>query len=98
MQPAYKEDKIRDPSIEDNNIVNPASQPGAPEGAGGFVVGNHVFPRSKTIPVMIHRYFGSSACHTTDPDAADLFLVPDYRACHYHLAPTYLQKGFTQEH
>lgn len=25
-----------------------------------------------------------------------MFLVPDYRACHYHLAPTYRQKGLTR--
>merc|ERR1719161_2163153 len=31
-----------------------------------------------------------------DPEAADLFFVPDYRACHYHLAPTYMQKGLTR--
>mmetsp|Transcript_68348 Transcript_68348/g.149198 ORF Transcript_68348/g.149198 Transcript_68348/m.149198 type:complete len:642 (+) Transcript_68348:74-1999(+) len=48
------------------------------------------------VEVAIHRYFSSSACRTSDPNEADFFLVPDYRACHYHLAPTYQQKGLTR--
>eukprot|EP00747_Dinoflagellata_sp_TGD_P093386 gnl/TRDRNA2_/TRDRNA2_165750_c0_seq2.p1 gnl/TRDRNA2_/TRDRNA2_165750_c0~~gnl/TRDRNA2_/TRDRNA2_165750_c0_seq2.p1 ORF type:complete len:362 (-),score=47.26 gnl/TRDRNA2_/TRDRNA2_165750_c0_seq2:106-1092(-) len=30
-----------------------------------------------------------------DPEEADFFFVPDYRACHYHLAPTFQHKGLT---
>ena len=38
------------------------------------------------VEVLLHRYFASSACRSLDPDEANLFLVPDYRACHLHLA------------
>lgn len=48
------------------------------------------------VEVLIHRYFGSSACRTMDPDNADFFLVPDYRACHFHLAPTFMHTGLTR--
>eukprot|EP00929_Paragymnodinium_shiwhaense_P025379 TRINITY_DN15362_c0_g2_i2.p1 TRINITY_DN15362_c0_g2~~TRINITY_DN15362_c0_g2_i2.p1 ORF type:complete len:610 (+),score=114.02 TRINITY_DN15362_c0_g2_i2:149-1831(+) len=48
------------------------------------------------VEVMIHRYLASSDCVTTNPEEADLFLVPDYRACHYHLAPTYQHRGLTR--
>lgn len=29
----------------------------------------------------------NSSCRTLEPSDADLFLVPDYRACHFHLTP-----------
>eukprot|EP00928_Gymnodinium_smaydae_P050319 TRINITY_DN3388_c0_g1_i1.p1 TRINITY_DN3388_c0_g1~~TRINITY_DN3388_c0_g1_i1.p1 ORF type:complete len:569 (-),score=112.01 TRINITY_DN3388_c0_g1_i1:582-2288(-) len=48
------------------------------------------------VEVMFHRFFAASDCRTDNPDEADLFLVPDYRACHYHLAPTYQHKGLTR--
>jgi len=48
------------------------------------------------VEVMIHRYFASSACRVDNPQEADIFLVPDYRACHFHLAPTYQHKGLTR--
>lgn len=48
------------------------------------------------VEVLLHRYFASSACRTLNPEEADLFLVPDYRACHLHLAPTYMHKGLTR--
>eukprot|EP00927_Polykrikos_kofoidii_P037262 TRINITY_DN31399_c0_g1_i1.p1 TRINITY_DN31399_c0_g1~~TRINITY_DN31399_c0_g1_i1.p1 ORF type:complete len:636 (-),score=111.11 TRINITY_DN31399_c0_g1_i1:119-1783(-) len=48
------------------------------------------------VEVMLHRYFAHSTCRTDDPDEADLFLVPDYRACHYHLAPKYHHEGLTR--
>ncbi|CAK9103168.1 unnamed protein product [Durusdinium trenchii] len=48
------------------------------------------------VEVLLHRYFASSTCRTTNPEEADLFLVPDYRACHLHLAPTYMHKGLTR--
>jgi len=48
------------------------------------------------VEVALHRYFAASACRTEDPEEADLFLVPDYRACHLHLAPTYLHRGLTR--
>lgn len=48
------------------------------------------------VEVMIHRYLAASDCRTDDPNEADLFLVPDYRACHFHLAPTYHHKGLTR--
>lgn len=47
------------------------------------------------VEVAYHRYFDSSACKTDNPEEADFFLVPDYRACHLHLAPTYQHKGLT---
>eukprot|EP00401_Gymnodinium_catenatum_P005633 CAMPEP_0117611876 /NCGR_PEP_ID=MMETSP0784-20121206/82637_1 /TAXON_ID=39447 /ORGANISM="" /LENGTH=533 /DNA_ID=CAMNT_0005415369 /DNA_START=88 /DNA_END=1686 /DNA_ORIENTATION=+ len=48
------------------------------------------------VEVMLHRYFAESSCRTEDPAEADFFLVPDYRACHFHLAPTYQHKGLTR--
>ncbi|CAJ1357417.1 unnamed protein product [Effrenium voratum] len=48
------------------------------------------------VEVLLHRYFAASSCRTLDPNQADLFLVPDYRACHLHLAPTYMHKGLTR--
>mmetsp|Transcript_52627 Transcript_52627/g.123124 ORF Transcript_52627/g.123124 Transcript_52627/m.123124 type:complete len:475 (-) Transcript_52627:95-1519(-) len=48
------------------------------------------------IEVMIHRYFETSACRTFNPDEADFFVVPDYRACHLHLAPNRFQAGLTR--
>mmetsp|Transcript_68610 Transcript_68610/g.184731 ORF Transcript_68610/g.184731 Transcript_68610/m.184731 type:complete len:558 (+) Transcript_68610:211-1884(+) len=48
------------------------------------------------VEVALHRYFAASACRTRDPDEADFFLVPDYRACHYHMAPTFQQRGLTR--
>eukprot|EP00933_Yihiella_yeosuensis_P051512 TRINITY_DN49466_c0_g1_i1.p1 TRINITY_DN49466_c0_g1~~TRINITY_DN49466_c0_g1_i1.p1 ORF type:complete len:579 (-),score=62.83 TRINITY_DN49466_c0_g1_i1:408-1982(-) len=48
------------------------------------------------VEVFYHRYFASSACRTNNPEEADFFIVPDYRACHLHLAPTYLHKGLTR--
>jgi len=47
------------------------------------------------VEAALHMFFASSSCRTFDPNEADFFLVPDYRACHYHLAPTYRQKGLT---
>lgn len=48
------------------------------------------------IEVLLHRYFQSSACLTLEPEKADFFFVPDYRACHLHLAPTYQHRGLTR--
>jgi len=48
------------------------------------------------IEVMIHRYLEASACRTLNPEEADFFVVPDYRACHLHLAPKRLQAGLTR--
>lgn len=39
------------------------------------------------VEVILHRYFLRSSCRVYDPNDADLFLVPDYRACHVHLKP-----------
>eukprot|EP00397_Hematodinium_sp_SG-2012_P035266 GEMP01037919.1.p1 GENE.GEMP01037919.1~~GEMP01037919.1.p1 ORF type:complete len:341 (+),score=66.63 GEMP01037919.1:525-1547(+) len=40
-------------------------------------------------------YLMRSDCRTLDPNEADLFFVPDYRACHYHLAPRANDKGIS---
>eukprot|EP00439_Symbiodinium_sp_Y106_P060580 s372_g8.t6 len=47
------------------------------------------------VEVLLHRFFASGSCRTLNADEADLFLVPDYRACHIHLAPNYQHKGLT---
>ncbi|CAD7931511.1 unnamed protein product [Amoebophrya sp. A25] len=39
------------------------------------------------VEVILHRYLMNSSCRTQEAKEADLFLVPDYRACHYHLTP-----------
>ncbi|CAE8615120.1 unnamed protein product [Polarella glacialis] len=48
------------------------------------------------VEVFLHRFFASSSCRTFNPDEADFFFVPDYRACHLHLAPNKLHKGLTR--
>ncbi|CAE7761557.1 unnamed protein product [Symbiodinium sp. KB8] len=47
------------------------------------------------VEVLLHRFFASGSCRTLNADEADLFLVPDYRACHIHLAPNFQHKGLT---
>ncbi|CAD7966578.1 unnamed protein product [Amoebophrya sp. A120] len=48
------------------------------------------------IEVVLHRFLMNSSCRTDDPKTADLFFVPDYRACHYHLTPKkFGQQGLT---
>jgi len=39
------------------------------------------------VEVILHRYLMRSSCRTLHPHEADLFWVPDYRACHWHLTP-----------
>jgi len=48
------------------------------------------------VEVLLHRFFGAGSCRTYDPEEADFFIVPDYRACHLHLAPTYHHRGLTR--
>lgn len=48
------------------------------------------------VEVMLHHYFAAASCRTLDPEEADFFFVPDYRACHYHLAPKFQHKGLTR--
>jgi len=48
------------------------------------------------VEVLLHRFFAAAACRTEDPEEADFFFVPDYRACHLHLAPKYQHQGLTR--
>jgi len=47
------------------------------------------------VEVLFHMYLLRSDCRTLNVDEADLFFVPDYRACQFHLAPRSDDEGIT---